>query len=261
MIDSGRGASRTVDAGGGPQSSRIPSSGPAAPADGSGPVYGSAPDGSPAASDWQSSIDFPMPDGPAAPPDWSVLAPADGSVPAGPWSPDQPYETDAPQDADRTDRDPEEAEWATGDSPATGDWSAEPLVAPVDFSPADPLALPDWSVSTDTAAVPGGAPAADGAIDDTLSTNGPLAVDDTLSTDGPLAVDGSEAVGWSVPAASRAPARPQEADAGQGGAHGNGPDRDPEGTEQTSEDQDRRYRSNPYVAADEADSPWEGRSS
>ena len=193
--------------------------------------------------------------------DWSVPAPADGSVPAGPWSPDQPYETDAPQDADRTDRDPEEAEWATGDSPATGDWSAEPLVAPVDFSPADPLALPDWSVSTDTAAVPGGAPAADGAIDDTLSTNGPLAVDDTLSTDGPLAVDGSEAVGWSVPAASRAPARPQEADAGQGGAHGNGPDRDPEGTEQTSEDQDRRYRSNPYVAADEADSPWEGRSS
>ena len=127
--------------------------------------------------------------------------------------------------------------------------SAEPLVAPVDFSPADPLALPDWSVSTDTVAVPGGAPAADGAIDDTLSTNGPLAV------------DGSEAVGWSVPAASRAPARPQEADAGQGGAHGNGPDRDPEGTEQTSEDQDRRYRSNPYVAADEADSPWEGRSS
>ena len=241
--------------------SAVPDGGPAAPADGSGPVYGSAPDGSPAASDWQSSIDFPMPDGPAAPPDWSVPAPADGSVPAGPWSPDQPYETDAPQDADRTDRDPEEAEWATGDSPATGDWSAEPLVAPVDFSPADPLALPDWSVSTDTAAVPGGAPAADGAIDDTLSTNGPLAVDDTLSTDGPLAVDGSEAVGWSVPAASRAPARPQEADAGQGGAHGNGPDRDPEGTEQTSEDQDRRYRSNPYVAADEADSPWEGRSS
>ena len=241
--------------------SAVPDGGPAAPADGSGPVYGSAPDGSPAASDWQSSIDFPMPDGPAAPPDWSVPAPADGSVPAGPWSPDQPYETDAPQDADRTDRDPEEAEWATGDSPATGDWSAEPLVAPVDFSPADPLALPDWSVSTDTAAVPGGAPAADGAIDDTLSTNGPLAVDDTLSTDGPLAVDGSEAVGWSVPAASRVPARPQEADAGQGGAHGNGPDRDPEGTEQTSEDQDRRYRSNPYVAADEADSPWEGRSS
>ena len=241
--------------------SAVPDGGPAAPVDGSGPVYGSAPDGSPAASDWQSSIDFPMPDGPAAPPDWSVPAPADGSVPAGPWSPDQPYETDAPQDADRTDRDPEEAEWATGDSPATGDWSAEPLVAPVDFSPADPLALPDWSVSTDTAAVPGGAPAADGAIDDTLSTNGPLAVDDTLSTDGPLAVDGSEAVGWSVPAASRAPARPQEADAGQGGAHGNGPDRDPEGTEQTSEDQDRRYRSNPYVAADEADSPWEGRSS
>lgn len=241
--------------------SAVPDGGPAAPADGSGPVYGSAPDGSPAASDWQSSIDFPMPDGPAAPPDWSVPAPADGSVPAGPWSPDQPYKTDAPQDADRTDRDPEEAEWATGDSPATGDWSAEPLVAPVDFSPADPLALPDWSVSTDTAAVPGGAPAADGAIDDTLSTNGPLAVDDTLSTDGPLAVDGSEAVGWSVPAASRAPARPQEADAGQGGAHGNGPDRDPEGTEQTSEDQDRRYRSNPYVAADEADSPWEGRSS
>ena len=241
--------------------SAVPDGGPAAPADGSGPVYGSAPDGSPAASDWQSSIDFPMPDEPAAPPDWSVPAPADGSVPAGPWSPDQPYKTDAPQDADRTDRDPEEAEWATGDSPATGDWSAEPLVAPVDFSPADPLALPDWSVSTDTAAVPGGAPAADGAIDDTLSTNGPLAVDDTLSTDGPLAVDGSEAVGWSVPAASRAPARPQEADAGQGGAHGNGPDRDPEGTEQTSEDQDRRYRSNPYVAADEADSPWEGRSS
>ena len=241
--------------------SAVPDGGPAAPADGSGPVYGSAPDGSPTASDWQSSIDFPMPDGPAAPPDWSVPAPADGSVPAGPWSPDQPYKTDAPQDADRTDRDPEEAEWATGDSPATGDWSAEPLVAPVDFSPADPLALPDWSVSTDTAAVPGGAPAADGAIDDTLSTNGPLAVDDTLSTDGPLAVDGSEAVGWSVPAASRAPARPQEADAGQGGAHGNGPDRDPEGTEQTSEDQDRRYRSNPYVAADEADSPWEGRSS
>ena len=241
--------------------SAVPDSSPAAPADGSGPVYGSAPDGSPAASDWQSSIDFPMPGGPAAPPDWSVPAPADGSVPAGPWSPDQPYETDAPQDADRTDRDPEEVEWATGDSPATGDWSAEPLVAPVDFSPADPLALPDWSVSTDTAAVPGGAPAADGAIDDTLSTNGPLAVDDTLSTDGPLAVDGSEAVGWSVPAASRVPARPQEADAGQGGAHGNGPDRDPEGTEQTSEDQDRRYRSNPYVAADEADSPWEGRSS
>ena len=241
--------------------SAVPDSSPAAPADGSGPVYGSAPDGSPAASDWQSSIDFPMPGGPAAPPDWSVPAPADGSVPAGPWSPDQPYETDAPQDADRTDRDPEEVEWATGDSPATGDWSAEPLVAPVDFSPADPLALPDWSVSTDTAAVPGGAPAADGAIDDTLSTNGHLAVDDTLSTDGPLAVDGSEAVGWSVPAASRAPARPQEADAGQGGAHGNGPDRDPEGTEQTSEDRDRRYRSNPYVAADEADSPWEGRSS
>ena len=229
--------------------SAVPDSSPAAPADGSGPVYGSAPDGSPAASDWQSSIDFPMPDGPAAPPDWSVPAPADGSVPAGPWSPDQSYKTDAPQDADRTDRDPEEVEWATGDSPATGDWSAEPLVAPVDFSPADPLALPDWSVSTDTAAVPGGAPAADGAIDD------------TLSTDGPLAVDGSEAVGWSVPAASRAPARPQEADAGQGGAHGNGPDRDPEGTEQPSEDQDRRYRSNPYVAADEADSPWEGRSS
>lgn len=236
--------------------------GPAAAADASAfGDWSAVPDGGPAASDWQSSIDFPMPGGPAAPPDWSVPAPADGSVPAGPWSPDQPYETDAPQDADRTDRDPEEAEWATGDSPATGDWSAEPLVAPVDFSPADPLALPDWSVSTDTAAVPGGAPAADGAIDDTLSTNGPLAVDDTLSTDGPLAVDGSEAVGWSVPAASRAPARPQEADAGQGGAHGNGPDRDPEGTEQTSEDQDRRYRSNPYVAADEADSPWEGRSS
>ena len=236
--------------------------GPAAAADASAfGDWSAVPDGSPAASDWQSSIDFPMPGGPAAPPDWSVPAPADGSVPAGPWSPDQPYETDAPQDADRTDRDPKEAEWATGDSPATGDWSAEPLVAPVDFSPADPLALPDWSVSTDTAAVPGGASAADGAIDDTLLTNGPLAVDDTLSTDGPLAVDGSEAVGWSVPAASRAPARPQEADAGQGGAHGNGPDRDPEGTEQTSEDQDRRYRSNPYVAADEADSPWEGRSS
>lgn len=33
MIGSGRGASRTVDAGGGPQSSRIPSSGPAAPAE------------------------------------------------------------------------------------------------------------------------------------------------------------------------------------------------------------------------------------
>ena len=72
---------------------------------------------------------------------------------------------------------------------------------------------------------------------------------------------GPRTIAHLVPAASRAPARPQEADAGQGGAHGNGPDRDPEGTEQTSEDQDRRYRSNPYVAADEADSPWEGRSS
>ena len=74
-------------------------------------------------------------------------------------------------------------QWATGASPASADWSAEPLVAPVDFSAvADLLALSDWSISTDPAAAPGSAPAAeDSAIDDTLSTNGPLATEDTLA--------------------------------------------------------------------------------
>ena len=180
---------------------------PAAPADESAPVYGSAPVGGPAVPDWQASIDFPEPDGPAAPSDWSVPAPADGSVPAGPWAPDQPYEADASQDADRADRDPEGAEWATGASPASADWSAEPLVAPVDFSvAADPLALPDWSISTGPAAAPGSAPAAeDSAIDDTLSTSGPLA------TGGPSATD------WSVPTGPWTPDRPPGAGVGYGG--------------------------------------------
>lgn len=220
---------------------------PAAPADESAPVYGSAPVGGPAVPDWQASIDFPEPDGPAAPSDWSVPAPADGSVPAGPWAPDQPYEADASQDADRADRDPEGAEWATGASPASADWSAEPLVAPVDFSvAADPLALPDWSISTGPAAAPGSAPAAeDSAIDDTLSTSGPLA------TGGPSATD------WSVPTGPWTPDRPQEAGVGYGGVGED--DWDPKGTEQAADDQDRRYGPNPHLAADETDPPWEGR--
>ncbi|WP_273120987.1 MMPL family transporter [Actinomyces dentalis] len=216
--------------------------GPAAPADGSAPVYGSAPIGSP-----------------AAPSDWSVPAPADGSVPAGPWAPDQPYEADASQDADRADRDPEGAEWATGASPASADWSAEPLVAPVDFSvAADPLALPDWSISTGPAAAPGSAPAVeDSAIDDTLSTSGPLATEDTLATSGPLATGGPSATDWSVPTGPWTPDRPQEAGVGYGGVGED--DWDPEGTEQAADDQDRRYGSNPHLAADETDPPWEGR--
>lgn len=215
---------------------------PAAPADGSAPVYGSAPIG-----------------GPAAPSDWSVPAPADGSVPAGPWAPDQPYEADASQDADRADRDPEEAQWATGASPASADWSAEPLVAPVDFSAAaDPLALPDWSISTDPAAAPGSAPAAeDSAIDDTLSTNGPLATEDTLATSGPLATGGPSATDWSVPTGPWTPDRPQEAGVGYGGVGED--DWDPKGTEQAADDQDRRYGPNPYLAADETDPPRKGR--
>ena len=240
--------------------------GPAAPpADGSALVYGSGPEGGPAApdwqapDDWQASLDFPGPDGPAAPSDWSVPAPADGSVPAGPWAPDQPYEVDASQDADRADRDPEEAQWATGASPASADWSAEPLVAPVDFSAAaDPLALPDWSISTGPAAAPGGAPAAeDSAIDDTLSTNGPLATEDTPATSGPLATGGPSATDWSVPTGSWAPDRPQEAGVGYGGVGED--DWDPKGTEQAADDQDRRYGPNPHLAADETDPPWEGR--
>ena len=216
--------------------------GPAAPADGSAPVYGSAPIGSP-----------------AAPSDWSVPAPADGSVPAGPWAPDQPYEADASQDADRADRDPEGAEWATGASPASADWSAEPLVAPVDFSvAADPLALPDWSISTGPAAAPGSAPAVeDSAIDDTLSTSGPLATEDTLATSGPLATGGPSATDWSVPTGPWTPDRPQEAGVGYGGVGED--DWDPEGTEQAADDQDRRYGPNPYLAADETDPPREGR--
>lgn len=233
--------------------------GPAAPADESAPVYGSAPVGGPAVPDWQASIDFPGPAGPAAPSDWSVPAPADGSAPAGPWAPDQPYEADAPRDADRADRDPEEAQWATGASPASADWSAEPLVAPVDFSvAADPLALPDWSISTDPAAAPGSAPAAeDPAIDDTLSTNGPLATEDTLATSGPLATGGPSATDWSVPTGPWTPDRPQEAGVGYGGVGED--DWDPEGAEQAADDQDRRYGPNPHLAADETDPPWEGR--
>lgn len=233
--------------------------GPAAPADGSAPVYGSGPEGGPAVPDWQASIDFPGPDGPAAPSDWSVPAPADGSAPAGPWSPDQPHEADAPRDADRADRDLEEAQWATGASPATADWSAEPLVAPVDFSAAaDPLALPDWSISTDPAAAPGSAPAAeDSAIDDTLSTSGPLATEDTLATSGPLATGGPSATDWSVPTGPWTPDQPQEAGVGYGGVGED--DWDPEGTEQAADDQDRRYGPNPHLAADETDPPWEGR--
>ena len=228
--------------------------GPAAPpADGSALVYGSGPEGGPAApdwqapDDWQASLDFPGPDGPAAPSDWSVPASADGSAPTGPWSPDQPYEADAPRDADRADRDPEGAQWATDASPASADWSAEPLVAPVDFSvAADPLALPDWSISTGPAAAPGSAPAAeDPAIDDTLSTNGPLA------TGGPSATD------WSAPTGPWAPDRPQEAGVGYGGVGED--DWDPKGTEQAADDQDRRYGPNPHLAADETDPPWEGR--
>ena len=232
---------------------------PAAPADGSAPVYGSGPEGGPAVPDWQASIDFPGPDGPAAPSDWSVPAPADGSAPAGPWSPDQPYEADAPRDADRADRDPEEAQWATGASPASADWSAEPLVAPVDFSvAADPLALPDWSISTGPAAAPGSAPAAeDSAIDDTLSTSGPLATEDTLATSGPLATGGPSATDWSVPTGPWTPDRPQEAGVGYGGVGED--DWDPKGTEQAADDQDRRYGPNPHLAADETDPPWEGR--
>ena len=233
--------------------------GPAAPADGSAPVYGSGPEGGPAVPDWQASIDFPGPDGPAAPSDWSVPAPADGSAPAGPWSPDQPHEADAPRDADRADRDLEEAQWATGASPATADWSAEPLVAPVDFSAAaDPLALPDWSISTDPAAAPGSAPAAeDSAIDDTLSTSGPLATEDTLATSGPLATGGPSATDWSVPTGPWTPDRPQGAGVGYGGVGED--DWDPEGAEQAADDQDRRYGPNPHLAADETDPPWEGR--
>ena len=248
-------------------------------ADGSAPVYGSVPADGPAAPDWQTPDDWASaPDGgpaapadesapvygsasiggPAAPSDWSVPAPADGSVPAGPWAPDQPYEADASQDADRADRDPEEAQWATGASPASADWSAEPLVAPVDFSAAaDPLALPDWSISTDPAAAPGSAPAAeDSAIDDTLSTNGPLATEDTLATSGPLATGGPSATDWSVPTGPWAPDRPQEAGVGYGGVGED--DWDPEGAEQAADDQDRRYGPNPYLAADETDPPWEG---
>ena len=233
--------------------------GPAAPADESAPVYGSDPEGGPAVPDWQTSIDFPRPDGPAAPSDWSVPAPADGSVPAEPWSPDQPYEADASRDADRTDREPEEARWATGASPASADWSAEPLVAPVDFSAAaDPLALPDWSISTGPAAAPGSAPAAeDSAIDDTLSTSGPLATEDTLATSGPLATGGPSATDWSVPTGPWTPDRPQEAGVGYGGVGED--DWDPKGTEQAADDQDRRYGPNPHLAADETDPPWEGR--
>ena len=233
--------------------------GPAAPADGSAPVYGSGPEGGPAVPDWQASIDFPGPDGPAAPSDWSVPAPADGSAPARPWSPDQPHEADAPRDADRADRDLEEAQWATGASPATADWSAEPLVAPVDFSAAaDPLALPDWSISTDPAAAPGSAPAAeDSAIDDTLSTSGPLATEDTLATSGPLATGGPSATDWSVPTGPWTPDQPQEAGVGYGGVGED--DWDPEGTEQAADDQDRRYGPNPHLAADETDPPWKGR--
>lgn len=236
-----------------------PDGGPTAPADGSAPVYGSDPEGGPAVPDWQASLDFPGPDGPAAPSDWSVPAPADGSVPAEPWSPDQPYEADASRDADRTDREPEEARWETDASPASADWSAEPLVAPVDFSAAaDPLALPDWSISTGPAAAPGGAPAAeDPAIDDTLSTNGPLATEDTPATSGPLATGGPSATDWSVPTGSWAPDRPQEAGVGYGGVGED--DWDPKGTEQAADDQDRRYGPNPHLAADETDPPWEGR--
>lgn len=231
----------------------------AASADDLAPVDGSVPADGPAVPDWQTSIDFPRSDGPAAPSDWSVPAPADGSVPAGPWSPDQPYEADASRDADRTDREPEEARWATDASPASADWSAEPLVAPVDFSAAaDPLALPDWSISTGPAAAPGSAPAAeDSAIDDTLSTNGPLATEDTLATSGPLATDGPSATDWSVPTGSWAPDRPQEAGVGYGGVGED--DWDPEGTGQAADDQDRRYGPNPYLAADETDPPWKGR--
>lgn len=252
----------------------------AASADGSAPVYGSAPVGSPSVPDWQAPDDWAAAsDGgpaapadesapvygsapigsPAAPSDWSVPAPADGSAPTGPWSPDQPYEADAPRDADRTDREPEEAQWATGASPASADWSAEPLVAPVDFSAAaDPLALPDWSISTGPAAAPGGAPAAeDPAIDDTLSTNGPLATEDTLATSGPLATGGPSATDWSAPTGPWAPDRPQEAGVGYGGVGED--DWDPKGTEQAADDQDRRYGPNPHLAADETDPPWEGR--
>ena len=254
--------------------------GPTAPADGSAPVYGSAPIGGTSAPDWQTPDDWASASdgapaapadesapvygsapigGPAAPSDWSVPAPADGSVPAGPWAPDQPYEADASQDADRADRDPEEAQWATGASPASADWSAEPLVAPVDFSAAaDPLALPDWSISTDPAAAPGSAPAAeDSAIDDTLSTNGPLATEDTLATSGPLATGGPSATDWSVPTGPWTPDRPQEAGVGYGGVGED--DWDPEGTEQAADDQDRRYGPNPYLAADETDPPRKGR--
>lgn len=243
----------------------------AASADGSAPVYGSVPADGPAAPDWQTPNDWAAaPDGgpaapadgsapiggPAAPSDWSVPAPADGSVPAGPWAPDQPYEADASQDADR---DPEEAQWATGASPASADWSVEPLVAPVDFSAAaDPLALPDWSISTDPAAAPGSAPAAeDSAIDDTLSTNGPLATEDTLATSGPLATGGPSATDWSVPTGPWTPDRPQEAGVGYGGVGED--DWDPEGAEQAADDQDRRYGPNPYLAADETDPPRKGR--
>ena len=243
----------------------------AASADGSAPVYGPVPADGPAAPDWQTPNDWAAaPDGgpaapadgsapiggPAAPSDWSVPAPADGSVPAGPWAPDQPYEADASQDADR---DPEEAQWATGASPASADWSVEPLVAPVDFSAAaDPLALPDWSISTDPAAAPGSAPAAeDSAIDDTLSTNGPLATEDTLATSGPLATGGPSATDWSVPTGPWTPDRPQEAGVGYGGVGED--DWDPEGAEQAADDQDRRYGPNPYLAADETDPPRKGR--
>ena len=252
----------------------------AASADGSAPVYGSAPVGSPAVPDWQTPDDWAAAsDGspaapadesapvygsapigsPAAPSDWSVPAPADGSVPAGPWSPDQPHEADASQDADRADRDLEEAQWATGAFPATADWSAEPLVAPVDFSvAADPLALPDWSISTGPAAASGSAPAAeDSAIDDTLSTSGPLATEDTLATSGPLATGGPSATDWSVPTGPWTPDRPQEAGVGYGGVGED--DWDPKGTEQAADDQDRRYGPNPHLAADETDPPWEGR--
>ena len=235
--------------------------GPAAPADGSAPVYGSVPGGSPSVPDWQTPDDWAAASdgGPAAPSDWSVSAPADGSAPAGPWSPDQPYEADAPRDADRADRDPEEAQWATGASPASADWSAEPLVAPVDFSvAADPLALPDWSISTGPVAAPGSAPAAeDSAIDDTLSTSGPLATEDTLATSGPLATGGPSATDWSVPTGPWTPDRPQEAGVGYGGVGED--DWDPKGTEQAADDQDRRYGPNPHLAADETDPPWEGR--
>ena len=120
-------------------------------------------------------------------------------------------------------------------------------MAPVDFSvAADPLALPDWSISTGPAAAPGSAPAAeDSAIDDTLSTSGPLA------TGGPSATD------WSVPTGPWTPDRPQEAGVGYGGVGED--DWDPKGTEQAADDQDRRYGPNPHLAADETDPPWEGR--